>query len=509
MAHDIRTPIAAVSGFADILEETVPDESALRYVGIIRRNCDALLALINNILDLAKLDKKQMEIESFPFEPRQLVDDVGLMIEASLKEGVRFVSDVADSVPPGVTGDPHRLRQVLVNLVGNASKFTERGSITLRVCRQETGTGAGRLLFAVEDTGMGIARDVLEEIFEPFRQANAGIAARFGGTGLGLSISRELVRLMGGTLDVTSEPGEGTTFFFSLPFEEAVAEKDDPGRRDRPRTAGSGRILVVDDDPDFLDIVSRSLSKRNAAFETCSNGADALELLDAARSSDEPFTAAWLDLNLPDIGGIDLAERIRSDRRFDDVPLVACSSNVDQALAEDRARLFSFMATKPLTAGSLDRLLEAASTGSGTRADDMIDITGLRVLVVDDNVINRMMVKLLLKKYDVTVTEAESGPECLNAVERDEINVILMDHMMPGMDGVETTRRLRLAQGPDELPIFAFTATSFEEVENAFLAAGANAVLHKPVNREELMQCFADLGKSTMNRALCAVAKVS
>ena len=487
MAHDIRTPIGAVIGFSEILLEEELGEKARKYVEIIRRNSDSLLGLINNILDMAKLEKRRMDIESVPFSIRILTEDIENIIQSKLAQGVGFIRETDSEIPEYLSGDPYRLQQVLTNLVGNAAKFTQQGSITLSVKISAQNADEFALRFSVRDTGMGIAQDKLETIFMPFSQADAGIASRFGGTGLGLTISRELVSLMGSELRVESRLGEGTEFSFTLSLRRCEKKEDIRNMEDITPCSKRCNILVVDDNPDTLKIIESALKKHGVRFTLCQDSRKAFDLLVDAYRQKDPFTLAWLDIDMPGLSGVDLAKKIRADHNLNRLRLVACTSHIEEAGNPDSPSHFSFVASKPITPQALKRILEEAGAGYPVE-DSSSNLNGLKLLIVDDNPLNRFLVINVMKKLNIEVIEAENGLDAVNKISENKFDAVLMDRMMPVMDGAEAIRRIREIYDPKTLPILAFTASDSQEDKNVLMSAGANGIVFKPIVYENIVE---------------------
>ncbi len=495
MAHDIRTPIGAVIGFSDILLEGIVSAKDRKYVEIIRRNSDSLLSLINNILDMARIENRKMEIDALPFSIKEMGEDLREMFELRLREGIKFLLETDSRIPDQMIGDPGRLRQVLVNLLGNAAKFTEAGSIRLKMEVIDISTDRVSIRFTVADTGIGIPKKSLSAVFDPFVQAEKGIAGRFGGSGLGLAISRELVSLMRGELSVESSVGKGTAFSFTLSF--AVFEQDAGAA---PETGGASalqplissrkcNILVVDDDPYSLKIFDRILGRQNIRYTLCESGRKAFDLLISAFQQKKPFTLAWLDIDMPDMNGVELARMIRSDPRFNRLRIVACTAFAEHIEVEDPS-YFSFITTKPITPKALERILSEARASYPASGGPGCDLSGLRVLVADDNSINRFLIKSMAQKMSIEVLEAENGREAVEMANKESFDIILMDKMMPVMGGIEAIEAIRKTLDPTSLPIIGFTADDSEEDQAAMLAAGANAILKKPVGYDDLAEGF-------------------
>ncbi len=502
MAHDIRTPIGAVIGFADILLEGNLNDKEKKYVHIIRRNCDSLLALINNILDMAKLEKHKMEIEAIPFSVRTLSEDIEVMIQPKLNKNVRLILNIDENISERIMGDPHRLQQILVNLIGNAAKFTTEGNITFRIqeagsmgqertSQEPTANNEIRLTFSVEDTGIGIAQDKLANIFIPFVQAESSISSRFGGTGLGLAIAHELVSLMGGVLQVSSQMGKGTIFYFSLPFKIAdEISKNDAG--DEKLYLKRCNILVVDDNANALEIISYTLKKQNVRFTLCQDSTRAFDLLIKAYQEKRPFTLAWLDIDMPELNGIDLAAKIREEKQLNSLRLIACTSHIEKISDSGSPSYFSFIASKPVSSQALQRILQEASSGYSSE-NSVCELAGLRLLVVDDNPLNRFIVRNTMQKLQIDVTEAENGLDGVNKLSEKAFDLVIMDKMMPVMDGIEAIRLIRKAHDMNQLPILAFTADDSPEDTDIMLAAGANGILTKPIEYEKMVESLCQV----------------
>jgi two-component system, sensor histidine kinase and response regulator len=481
MAHDIRTPVGAILGFADILLEGNVGPKEKKHLRIIKRNCDTILGLINNILDMAKLENRRMEIDAIPFSLSQLCGDLAEMIQSKLADGVQFELDIDETLPDRLVGDPRRLEQVLLNLVGNAAKFTEAGRITLQARpAPEPEGGPVAVDFAVIDTGPGIPEDRIEEIFTPFVQAGTDRSRR-GGTGLGLAIAAELVSLMGGDLRVDSEVGRGSAFSFVLPF--SVGEETEAD--DRSPCRGHCHILVVDDDPYSLKIIDRLLTGQRVRFQLCQDSRKAIERLRSAQASRDPFTLAWLDIDMPELNGFELARQIRSDPRLNRLRLIACTSHIDKVGDADAPDYFSFVATKPITPPALRRILAEASVSDMPPEADC-DLTGCHALVVDDNPVNRFILKTMLEKLGMVQTEAENGRHGIDCLDCAAFDIVIMDKNMPEMDGVTAIREIRRDPNRHHLPVLAFTADDADEDRESLLAAGADDILTKPVSHDNL-----------------------
>ena len=476
MAHDIRTPIGAIIGFANILLERDIDQKTREILQTIKRNCDSLLALINNLLDMAKLEKQKMELARVPFFIKTLAQDVEAMIQGTLKANVEFILDFNQNIPSKIKGDPHRLRQILINLIGNAAKFTTKGRISLIIDIMEETEESLNIKFSVADTGIGIPKDKLPGIFTPFKQVDSSIASRFGGTGLGLAISHELVSLMGGKLEVESEEGKGTTFYFSVDFGRATKDEFEEYGKSYYKNI---RILVVDDNQDDLQIMEHILTKEGVRFSLINSGPKAYPAIIKAMVEKDPYSLVCIDIDMPELNGFELAELLRDDPKLDNTRIITCTSFIDQVSEYDKPNYFSFVAVKPLSTEALERILDEANTGFAKKEKECI-LKDLKLLLVDDNSTNRMIVKHVFKHKGIVVTDVENGQLGIEAVENEDYDLVLMDQMMPVLDGIKATMKIR--ETNKDIPILAFTADDDEETKEEFFNAGVNGIVMKPLN---------------------------
>lgn len=517
MSHEIRTPLNGVIGMLDLLASTSLSDQQNRYVSIAKSSADVLLSVINDILDFSKVEAGKLELEHIPFDLQRLAEDIPEMfLHRATEKRIELNCHVLPNAPQQVIGDPERVRQILVNLVSNAIKFTEDGDVTLRIERIPGDENiVTQVRFSVCDTGIGIPSDRLNRLFNSFSQVDASTTRRYGGTGLGLAICKQLVDAMGGRIGVDSVAGQGSTFWFELPLEAVEASPD--RCINLPRAFREGTVLAVDDNDINLTILQDQLSQWGLNVETCSSSRVALKLMRSRCDEGRPFGMAILDRVMPDIDGAELAELIRRDPLLCNTRLLMLTS-LDNGLDARRAeRLRVTVMSKPIRQSRLfDAIVSLAfgnatelSLESSTSVTESGTIRRGDVLIADDNEINRLVASEILSSAGFRTSTVSNGVQAVQAVMQTKFDAILMDCEMPEMDGFAATREIRrlescgqLASCPaSPLPIIALTAQAVQGDRQRCLDAGMTEYVTKPINRQHLFE--------TLNTCLQAGTPVS
>jgi PAS domain S-box-containing protein len=548
MSHEIRTPMNGMLGMTELLLGTVLSERQRRFAETAYRSGEALLEIINDILDFSKIEAGKLELQSEPFAPRQLMEDVGtLLAQRAHHKRIELACEVDEALPHALVGDAGRLRQVLINLAGNAIKFTEAGEVALRMRAAPRGTGTGlcAIDFEIADTGIGIPPEVRQRLFRVFEQGSSATTKRYGGTGLGLAISQHLVQMMGGQIGVRSEPGQGSVFTFSLllPVDREQVPETSPHARDGAQDAAflaGRRVLIVEDNPTNRGILIQQIEHWGADCAAVDSGFAALEMLRSAHGAGHPFEAALIDMKMPGMSGIELAERIKRTGELAAPRLCMLTSlSGPRELARARAAGIDLYLEKPVRQMDLRRALHrllgephpaadsaslapaacaatapaagaadarpapvkrarvpaasgaSATAGPARAANEEAGLRG-RILVVEDNLVNQEITCAMLDQAGCAHAVAENGHAALQLLAEEAFDLVLMDCQMPEMDGYEAVRRLRAGAhgeragtGP-RVPVIAVTANALSGDRERCLTAGFDDYLSKPFAETDL-----------------------
>ena len=519
MSHEVRTPMNGVIGLAELLLETRLDAQQRDYAESIHESGKTLLTIINDILDFSKIEAGKLDLETLDMDLRGIVEDVGRVLALQAhRKGLELALNIDPALPDAVKGDPNRIRQILLNLGGNAVKFTAAGEVVLDLAVLESTPSGTLVRIQVRDTGIGIPADRLENLFQPFSQVDASTTRRFGGTGLGLSIVRRLVELMGGETGVQSEEGVGSCFWFTVRFQPSESVNRQLHRM-TPMELKGKRILAVDDNATNLKVLTTQLTLMGTDVTSAGSAGEALELMREACEAGRSFEVALLDHDMPGCDGAELGRRINADPALNVTRLVLLTSAGQHGDGSRFAELgFAGYLIKPVSQGDLlDCLmvvLGASTEGWHSRTNPLVtqhELQSLRartrsgrLLLAEDQPINQKVAVHTLEKMGYSVDVVENGREAVRAWSTGRYALILMDCQMPELDGYEATREIRRREPEGaHIPIVALTAHAMKGADLECRAAGMDDYITKPLDRDRLRACLerfvpANLGDNAL-----------
>jgi signal transduction histidine kinase/CheY-like chemotaxis protein len=490
MSHEIRTPLNGIVGMADILKITPLTDEQREYLNIIMSSSESLLQIINDILDFSKIEAGKIELENIKINLEDIISNVAnILIIKTEKKGIELITYVDPDVPQYLLGDPVRIQQIILNLANNAVKFTHKGEVCISVKALEVNESTANIRIEVRDTGIGISKENQKKLFKSFSQADASTTRKFGGTGLGLAISKKLVEQMGGSIGVESEEGKGSTFYINI----IVGRYKSSGINKKKSTTPvvkNIRILGVDDNQTNVKILSKYLEFGGYDKVILNQPENVIDVLLKAKKENRPFDVALLDYHMPNIDGIMLARMIKEEREIKNTKLILLSSLAATNIEEnDLRKLFVATLTKPVKYQSLMNVIEDVTEQSGksskkSELEKRHEILDIKALVVDDNAINIKVATTIISRFIKNIDTAKDGEEALEKALNNNYDLIFMDVVMPKMDGIAATKKIR--EAGNNTFIIAMTANALKDDIDLCLNSGMNDYISKPYKIEEI-----------------------
>ena len=513
MSHELRTPLNAIVGLSDLLRDARLPSSQHADVEQISRSADSLLRLVSDILDLSRIEAGQLELASEPFSLRTMVEDsVQPLIRRAQTKNLEMACRVAPDIPDALVGDSGRLQQILLNIVGNAVKFTSRGDVQINVERTRDDDGRIELEFSVRDTGPGIPPDYREKIFELFVQGEAG-ARHSEGVGLGLATASQLVQMMGGRIWLTSEVGKGSCFRFTV---DVGIDKSATAQEFRQCQLETARVLIIDDNPMSRQVLTELTESWGMKAETAVDGTSGLARLQAAAQEGKLFRLLLLDAALPDMTGMEVARALRADPSLPNVPSILMSSGPDgEQEAQAQALGITARLDKPVSRSGLleaiEQTLGIQALQTASRTSTKVAPIPLYILLAEDNPVNEAVLRRMLTQLGHRVHSVENGQEAVDAVAREAFDLVLMDYEMPVLNGLEAAQQIRAreVQTGGHLPLLALTAYAMDEDRTRLLRAGMDGVITKPVRLETLSTVLDDIAETLPRKNRAEIVSAS